>query len=68
MTWLSVLKYLLQIAAFVAKKSEKADVEKAILNELEIINGNRVRRADDARNDVVSGRMPVDPNDPFRRD
>lgn len=68
MTWLAVLKYILQLAAYVARKSERKDVEQSLLNELEIVHGNRVRKASDARDNVLAGRVPVDPNDPYRRD
>lgn len=66
--WLSLLKTILTLAAFIARRAERADVEKAVLNELEIVQGNRVRAAADARDDVLSGRVPADERDPNRRD
>lgn len=68
MNWLSLLKYALQLAVYFARQADRRDVEKAVLNELEILHGRRVREAVVARDDVISGRMPVDPDDPNRRD
>lgn len=68
MKWLTLLAYVLQLAAYLARLSERKDTEEAVLNELEIIHGKRIRKAVDARDDVLSGRVPVDPNDPYRRD
>lgn len=68
MSWLAILTAALQIVAYIARLSNQLDTEKAVLNELEILQGNRVRDAAAARDDVVSGRVPDDPNDPNRRD
>ena len=68
MTWLVILKYVLQFAAYVAKMSERRDIEKAVLNEVENIHGKRVDKAVAAHDDVIGGRVPVDPDDPYRRD
>lgn len=68
MTWLSLLAALLKLVAYVARRAEKIETERAVLNELEILQATRVRAADTARDDVISGRVPVDPEDPNRRD
>ena len=68
MNWLTILKLALTLAAFFAQRAGRRDVERAVLNELEILHGNRVRGAADARDAVTSGRVPADPNDPNRRD
>lgn len=68
MGWLSILTILLQLVAYVARQADKKDIEKAVTNELEILQGTRVRAANSARDDVVSGRVPIDPADPNRRD
>jgi hypothetical protein len=69
MKWLKLLEALLILVGFVAKRAGRRDVEKAVLNELEILHGKRVRGAADARDDVLSGRVSVDEqNDPNRRD
>lgn len=68
MTWLSALKVLLQLAVFFARRADKLDTEKAILNELQVLHTNRVNAAVRARDDVLAGRMPIDPADKHRRD
>lgn len=68
MTWLSVLNALLQLAAYAARRADKLDSEKAVLNELQILQGQRADAAVTARNDVLAGRVPVDEHDPNRRD
>lgn len=68
MSALTILKLLLQLAAFFARQAERRDIEKAVLNEVEILQGKRVRAAAAARDDVMSGRVPIDRNDPFLRD
>lgn len=68
MTWLSALKLILQLAAYFARRAERIDIEKAVLNELENLHGKRVDAAVAAGDDVRAGRVPVDPNDPYRRD
>jgi hypothetical protein len=68
MTWLAILKIALQLAAYFADRAKRADIQKAVLNELEILHGKRVREATVARDDVLAGRVPPDPLDPYRRD
>lgn len=68
MSALSVLNLLLKLAAFFARRAERADIEKAILNEIENLHGKRVDAAVDARDDVASGRVPRNDDDPYRRD
>jgi hypothetical protein len=68
MSWLSALKLILQLANFIARRAERLDIEKAVLNELEVIHGKRVDAAVAARDDVLAGRAPVDPADKYRRD
>ena len=68
MYWIMLLKYALQIAAYFARQSGKRDVEKAVLNELEALHSKRVGKAASARDDVMSGRVPPNDNDPYRRD
>lgn len=63
MTWLTILKLLLQL---VAQRAERRDIEKAVTNELEILQGKRIRRAADARDAVDPDRVPDD--DKYRRD
>lgn len=67
-TALAVLKMLLSLAAYFARRAERMDIEMAVLAELENLHGKRVDAAVDARNDVLAGRVPVDPVDPYRRD
>lgn len=66
--WLSLLMALLQLVAYVARRAEKTETERAVLNELEILQSNRVRAASTARDDITSGRVPEQPDDPYRRD
>ncbi|EUB95867.1 hypothetical protein PMI07_002355 [Rhizobium sp. CF080] len=68
MTWLAALKLILQLAAYFARRAERIDIEKAVLNELENLHHKRVDAAVAASDDVRAGRVPVDPNDPYRRD
>lgn len=68
MTWLVVLKLLLQLVAYVARQAEKREIESNVLSQLENLNNERVKDAAAARDDVLSGRVPIDPNDPNRRD
>lgn len=65
---LAVLKLLLTLAAYFAKRAERQDIEKAVLNDLELLHKKRVDAAVAAGDDVRSGRVPVDPNDEYRRD
>lgn len=68
MTWLSALKLILQLAAFFARRAERIDIEKAVLNELQVLHSKRVDAAVAASDDVRAGRVPVDPGDKYRRD
>jgi ribosomal protein L18 len=68
MTWLAALKLILQVAGFIARRAERLDIEKAVLNELGVLHGKRVDAAVDARDDVLAGRVPVDLADKYRRD
>lgn len=68
MSALTILKLLLQLSAYFARRAERRDIEKAVLNELENLHGKRVDAAVDARDDVLAGRVPGDPDDPYRRD
>jgi hypothetical protein len=68
MTWLAALKLVLQLASYIARRAERRDIEKAVLNELEVLHGKRVDAAVSARDDVLAGRVPVDPADKYRRD
>lgn len=68
MTWLTLLKYALQIVVYLAQRSERMDIQKAALNELEKLHGQRTDKASDARDDVLSGRVQPDDADPYRRD
>jgi hypothetical protein len=68
MTWLVVLKLALQLVAFIARQAEKREIESNVLSQLENLNNDRVKAAAAARDDVSSGRVPADPNDPNKRD
>ncbi len=68
MTWLVALKLALQLVAYLARQADKRDTEKAVLNELELLQGTRVKAADAARDDVLAGRVQPDDNDPYKRD
>lgn len=68
MTWLLLLEMVLRFASLIAKRAERADVEKVVLNEIEILHNRRTRRALDARDNFLAGGMPDDPGDPYRRD
>lgn len=68
MTWLSALKLVLQLAAFIARRAERADIEKGVLNELENTHRKRVDAAVSAGDAVRSGSVQPDPTDPHRRD
>lgn len=68
MAALTILKILLQLAAFFARQADRKNTEKAVLNELETLHGKRVDQAIAARDDVLAGRVPADPDDPNKRD
>lgn len=66
--WLQVISLLLQLAAFIARRAERYDIEKAVLNDLKLLQADRVDAAAAARDDVLSDRVQPDDNDPYRRD
>lgn len=68
MSVLSIINLLLQLVAFFARQAERQDIEKAALDALTLSHSERVDRAVAARDDVLSGRMQPDDNDPNRRD
>lgn len=68
MSWLTILKLVLQLVAFIARQAEKREIETAALAQLESLSNERVKDAAAARDDVLSGRVPADPDDPNRRD
>ena len=68
MTWLAILHLVLQLAAFIARRAERRDIEKALTNALELSHKSRVDDAAAARDDVLSGRVQPNDNDPHRRD
>lgn len=68
MVWASIFKMLLELAVYAARRAEKQDIEKAVLDELQILHGERVDRAVRARDDVLAGRVQPDLDDPNRRD
>jgi hypothetical protein len=67
-TILACFRLFLEIASFFARGLERADIEWAILNELELEHKKRVDAAAKARDDVLSGRVQPDVRDPNRRD
>lgn len=68
MSILTIITLLLKLAAWLARRAERADIERAVLNSLEVSHGKRVEDAAAARDDVLSGRVQPDPDDPYRRD
>ncbi|MEN5275743.1 hypothetical protein ABE527_02220 [Brucella sp. TWI432] len=68
MSSLSILTLLLKLAAYFARRAERSDIEKAVLNEIENIHSKRVDRAVAARDDVLAGRVHPELDDEFRRD
>jgi hypothetical protein len=68
MTWLAVLKAVLQLAAYIARRAERSDIEMAVLAQLENAHGKRVDKAVAARDAVLAGELHPDPADPNRRD
>jgi hypothetical protein len=68
MTWLTVLKLLLTLAAWAARKADERDIARNITNELEIAQGHRVREAARVRSSILDGSVPADPDDKHRRD
>ena len=68
MNWVILLKLALQLVGYFAKQAERKDIEKAAYDALENLHGKRVDAAVAANDDVVAGRVPADPADPYRRD
>ena len=68
MSVLFILKLLLQLAAFFARRADKRDLEKALLHDLRALTDTKTDDAVRARDDVLSGRVQPDPDDPNRRD
>ncbi len=68
MTWLSALKLILQLAAYFARRAERLDIEKAVLNELENLHRKRVDAAVSAGDAVRTGSVQSDAADPYRHD
>lgn len=68
MTWLQILSAVLHLAVFLARRAERQETARAVLNEIEILQGVRTRAAADARERVRSGQAVEDPHDPYRRD
>lgn len=68
MNWFALLQLFLQLAAFIARRVDKADVEKAFADALTLALDKRADAAVAARDDVLSGRVPDDGHDPNRRD
>ena len=65
---LFILKLLIQLAIWFAKRANKPLTAAALVQEIEIVQGKRIRKAADARDGVLSGRVQPDPDDPNRRD
>lgn len=63
MTWLKALYLVLQLAAFLARRAERRDVEEAVRNELKLLMDQRVDAAVDAGNRPHDDSVP----DPFDR-
>lgn len=68
MSLLNLLVLVLKLAAWLSKRADQAQLEKALLDEIENINLHAVNRASRARDDVLSGRVQERPDDPHRRD
>jgi hypothetical protein len=68
MTVLLILKLLLQLAALFARQAERKDIEKALLHDIEALSDDKADAAARARDDVASGRVQPDAEDPHRRD
>jgi len=67
-SWLKVFKVLMALVEFVMKRIDKAEVERAFADAIVRVHGERVEGAIRAGDDVRAGRVPLDPNDPNRRD
>lgn len=67
MTWVLALKLVLQLAIYVARRAREAQIESALVAELETLHGKHVDNAADARDRVTPGNLPSDRN-PNQRD
>lgn len=65
---LVILKLILELAVYFARRAQREDLVESLTDEVEILNGTRVRKAAAARDDVLSGRVQPDPKDPYQRD
>jgi hypothetical protein len=68
MNWLTVLKLLLTLAVWAARKADERAIARNITHELEIAQGVRVREALRVRSRILDGSVPADDADPHRRD
>lgn len=68
MKWLTLLKFLLTLAVWAARRADERDIARNIAHELEITQGTRVREALRVRSSILDGSVPADPADPHRRD
>lgn len=66
--WLGFLKAVLSLAVYFAQRAMQFDTEKALKDELDILQGRRVRAAADARDRVLDGTDRPNPTDPYKRD
>jgi hypothetical protein len=67
-TGAAILKALLTLAVYFAQRAQRSDIEEAMKNALENLQGKRVDAAVAARDDVLSGRVQPDDGDVNRRD
>jgi hypothetical protein len=65
--WLALLRLLLELAAVAARRAERNDIERSVLDALENSHRDRVDAALAARDDVLAGRVPADEHDPNKR-
>lgn len=66
--WLTIISMLLQLAVFISRRADRKDIEESLTNAIDLAQGKRIAAAKAASDDVMSGRVPVDPKDPNRRD
>jgi hypothetical protein len=67
-TILALFRLFLELVVFFARRVEKAEIEKAILDDLLAEHRKRADAAAAAADDVRSGRVQPDASDPNRRD
>lgn len=67
MTWSDVLKIVLLLAAYLARRAERRDIEAAVRGQVERIHAKHVDEAAAARDRVTTGSLPSDRN-PNQRD